>query len=156
MDETRWKLRFENFNNSHNKLKHAVDAYVKEPQNELFQMATIQAFEFTFELGWKTMRDFLKYKGMNVNFTRDIIKEAFATNIIEDGQAWIDMMEDRNLTSHAYSEQKAIDNIQPYWNSLRDKKYCKKARTYLADKNFNDEFKPALSGIDWKGWGEDG
>ena len=37
--------------------------------------------------------------------------------------------------------QKAIDNIKPYYDSLKDKKYCKKARTYLADKNFNDEFK---------------
>jgi hypothetical protein len=41
-------------------------------------------------------------------------------------------------------QQKAIDNIKPYFESLNDKKYCKKARTYLADKNFNDEFKPAL------------
>lgn len=38
-------------------------------------------------------------------------------------------------------QQKAIDNIQYYYDSLNDKKYCKKARTYLSDKNFNDEFK---------------
>ena len=36
---------------------------------------------------------------------------------------------------------RAINNIQPYFDSLNDKKYCKKARTYLSDKNFNDEFK---------------
>ena len=38
-------------------------------------------------------------------------------------------------------QQKAINNIKPYFDSLNDKKYCKKARTYLSDKNFNDEFK---------------
>lgn len=38
-------------------------------------------------------------------------------------------------------QQKAIDNIQPFFNSLRDKQFCKKARTYLSDKNYNDEFK---------------
>lgn len=39
-------------------------------------------------------------------------------------------------------QQKAIDNVKPYFDSLKDKQYCKKARTYLADKNFNDEFVP--------------
>lgn len=41
-------------------------------------------------------------------------------------------------------QQKAIDNIKPYFDSLNDKKYCKKARTYLSDKNFNDEFKAGI------------
>jgi len=41
-------------------------------------------------------------------------------------------------------KQKALDNIKPYYLSLKDKKFCKKARTYLGDKNFNDEFKKVL------------
>ena len=40
-------------------------------------------------------------------------------------------------------QERAIEKIKPYYDSLGDKKYCKKARTYLADKNFNDEFAPA-------------
>ena len=41
-------------------------------------------------------------------------------------------------------KEKALNNIKPYWDSLKDKKYCKKARTYLSDKNFNDEFKKTV------------
>jgi len=114
MEDIRWKQRFQNFENAFKRLKQAIDAHKTEPGNDLFQMALIQAFEFTFELGWKTMKDFLREQGIKTNFPREAIKEAFATDIIEDGQAWIDMIDERNLTSYAYSEElakKAINNI---------------------------------------------
>ncbi len=68
-------------------------------------MALVQAFEICFELAWKTMKDYLEYSGIKTDTPRNTIKEAFSTNLITDGQNWIEMMEARNKTSHTYKEE---------------------------------------------------
>ena len=69
---------------------------------------TIQRFEFTFELAWKLMKAVLDYNGIEANTPRESIKESFRANIIKDGESWIDMLEDRNKTSHIYDENQAL------------------------------------------------
>jgi len=76
------------------------------------QIALIKAFEMTFELSWKTLKDFLNYNGIDVKLPREIIKQAFANDIIIDGQMWINMLEDRNLMSHTYDQERAQLAIQ--------------------------------------------
>ena len=66
---------------------------------------TIQRFEFTFELSWKLMRLVLQNEGIDTNSPHAAIKEAFRNKLIQDGDAWIDMLEDRNMTSHLYDEK---------------------------------------------------
>jgi len=66
--------------------------------------ATIQRFEFTFELFWKTMKTFLNQKGVEVNYPKDVLKEAYASHFLEDEAVWLGMIKDRNLTSHTYDE----------------------------------------------------
>lgn len=107
-DTPRWKQRFQNFEKALEKLRYAVTAHQDEPDNQLYEMALIQAFEFTYELGWKTVKDFLKNEGLNnISLPREVIKQGFHHHVIEDGQGWIEMMEDRNLMSHTYDEAKA-------------------------------------------------
>ena len=68
----------------------------------------IQRFEFTFELSWKLMKMFLEFMGIaDIKSPRTTIKEAFTYGLIEDGEQWIDMMVDRNKTSHLYDEEEA-------------------------------------------------
>ena len=68
----------------------------------------IQRFEFTFELSWKLMKMFLEYTGITeIKSPRATIREAFTYGLIEDGEQWIDMMVDRNKTSHLYDEEEA-------------------------------------------------
>jgi nucleotidyltransferase substrate binding protein (TIGR01987 family) len=110
--DIRWQQRFENWQSSYRLLQHAVQACADSPDNELIQMALIKGFEMTFELSWKTMKDYLKYNGIDVKLPREIIKQAFANDIITDGQLWIDMLEDRNLMTHVYDEAHAIKAIQ--------------------------------------------
>ena len=64
-------------------------------------------FEFTFELAWKTMKDFLEYNGIseNIGSPREILRRAFESHLIEDGEEWIDMMLARNSLSHLYDEE---------------------------------------------------
>ena len=68
---------------------------------------TIQRFEFTFEIAWKLMREILMNRGVSVNSPKMTIKEAFREKLFEDGDGWIKMLEDRNLTSHTYKQDLA-------------------------------------------------
>lgn len=75
--------------------------------SDLLIDATIQRFEFTFELSWKLMQSYLNYQGIVCNSPRQVIKETFKLELLLDGDAWIDMLMDRNRTSHIYDEQEA-------------------------------------------------
>lgn len=112
--DVRWRQRFENLEAAHQNLQLAVRANFKTPGDILIQMALIKSFEMTFELSWKTMKDYLNYSGIDVKLPREVIKQAFANALISDGQVWIDMLEERNLMAHTYDEAqalKAVDHI---------------------------------------------
>ena len=70
------------------------------------KLALIQGFEIITELGWKTMKDYLHLKGIDVFTPKDTIKEAFAINFLPTAQIWIDMVKDRNTSSHEYNMDK--------------------------------------------------
>ena len=70
--------------------------------NQLKQDGVIQRFEFTFELLWKTLREYLAFLGKSINNPRDTLKESFREQIIADEQTFLDMLEDRNLSTHSY------------------------------------------------------
>ena len=85
------------------RLKDAAEA---DPTvNDIVVDGTIQRFEFTFELAWKMMKAVLEHQGILVQSPRAAIKEAFKAGLIEDGDGWIDMLEDRNRTTHLYDEE---------------------------------------------------
>ena len=113
--DIRWRQRFQNLKNAHGQFAMAVSAYQNDQENILYRLALVQSFEFTYELSWKTMKDYLTYSGVkDAKLPRDVFKQGFQFNIIENGQAWIDMLEDRNLMAHTYSEenaQKAVSHI---------------------------------------------
>lgn len=105
----RWVQRFENLEKSVQNLKDIRDCIKREGINKIYTMALIQAYEIVFELSWKTLKDYLEYNGITTDTPRETIKEAFAKNIISDGQVWIEMMEARNKTSHTYKEEFATE-----------------------------------------------
>jgi nucleotidyltransferase substrate binding protein (TIGR01987 family) len=99
--DIRWKQRFFNFEKAFLTLKEAVED-IKNPSN-IEKEGTIQRFEFTHELAWKVMKDFLKEKGIQgLIGSRDATRNAFQNEIIQDGQAWMDMIDSRNETVHTY------------------------------------------------------
>lgn len=100
----RWQQRFQNFERAYTFLQNAVD---KGEYNPIEIGGLVQAFEFTFELAWKTIKDYLYEQGIEARFPREAIKEAFATQIITDGHTWIEMLEKRNELSHTYNEEVA-------------------------------------------------
>lgn len=80
---------------------------VAQTPSELIRDATIQRFEFTFEVVCKTLKLYLERQGHECGGPRPTLKKAFAENLIsapEEADLWLQMLEDRNLTSHAYDE----------------------------------------------------
>ena len=122
--ETRWVQRFENYKQALSNLSETIDCIQKEGNSKIYTMALIQAFEMTFELGWKTLKDYLEYSVIMVNTPRNSIKEAFKMNFINDGQGWIEMMETRNKTIHTYKEEFAKglcnDILTNYFNMFNE------------------------------------
>ncbi len=110
--DVRWKQRFEHFTSAYQKLQHAMTAQSADIHNDLYQMALIKIFEMTFELAWKTIKDYVNYQGLDVSLPREVIKQGFEKNIIIDGQLWIDMLQERNLLTHTYDEVRALQAIQ--------------------------------------------
>ena len=104
MNDVRWKQRFQNFSRAFVLLRSALHEKCLDDFSDLEQEGIVHRFEYTYELAWKTCKDYLEDNGVVVSpvTPRQVIKEAFAARVIDDGQAWIDMMLHRNLLSHTY------------------------------------------------------
>lgn len=99
-------------------LKIIIDAYEKEEDRIIkdgLRDSIIQRFEFVTELSWKLMKKYLDENlVLEVYSPRSVIKESYKQDLIENGELWLDILEDRNLTSHTYDENTANrikDNI---------------------------------------------
>lgn len=105
----RWKQRFENFEKAFLFLKESVD---KREYTQLEEVGLIQAFEFTFELAWKTLKDNLQLEGFEVATPREILKKAFEIGYLPEGHVWMDALEKRNLMSHTYDEKRSEEAVK--------------------------------------------
>lgn len=123
--DIRWQQRFQNFEKAYLQLESSVK--LKNP-DVLQQQGIIKCFEYTFELAWKTLQDFLfekmGYKGLRG--PRPILEQAFQDDIIKNGPTWLDMLKSRNLTTHLYDEnetqkilKKIIDDYYPLFCELK-------------------------------------
>ena len=102
--EIRWKQRFSNFKKATMQLTEFIE---KGELNKFEVQGLIQCFEYTFELAWKTLKDYLEEEGLSVKSPRETIQIAFQSEFITDGHAWIDALEKRNLMAHTYDEARA-------------------------------------------------
>ena len=102
-EDIRWKQRFQNFDRAFVLLREAVEG-TPEMLSPLEKEGVVQRFEYTFELAWKTLKDYLEEGGLVIVpvTPRQVIKDAFAAKVISDGDVWIRMLDNRNLLSHTY------------------------------------------------------
>ncbi|WP_035240114.1 nucleotidyltransferase substrate binding protein [Desulfobacter vibrioformis] len=104
-EDIRWKQRFSNFNKALTQLQKFID---KGELSELEAQGLVKAFEYTYELAWNTIKDFLEFSGQSdIYGSRDAIRKGFQLGLITDGDGWMDMLKSRNQTSHTYNEDTA-------------------------------------------------
>jgi nucleotidyltransferase substrate binding protein (TIGR01987 family) len=95
-------------------LRTALESRELDGFSNLEREGLVQRFEYTFELAWKTLKDYLEYSGVVLEQVtpRFVIKAAFAARIIADGDAWIAMLAHRNLMTHTYDEAKFREAVE--------------------------------------------
>lgn len=116
--DIRWHQRFISFNKALNQL----ERFVKVDQlNEMEAQGLIKAFEYTYELSWKTLQDLLKDKGYSdIIGPKPVIEQSFQDGYISDGKGWMRMHLSRNLTSHTYDDETAKEVITNIRNEYFD------------------------------------
>jgi nucleotidyltransferase substrate binding protein (TIGR01987 family) len=118
-EDIRWKQRFSNYKKALAQLTKFIN---KGELNELEKQGLIQAFEYTHELAWNLLKDYLQDQGIqNITGSKDSVRTSFKVGLIEDGESWMDMIKDRNQTVHTYNEATAeaiITNIQSRFFAL--------------------------------------
>ena len=109
----RWIQRFQNYRQALSRLTAAVKLSRERPLSELEQQGLIQGFEYTHELGWNVLKDYLEAQGfVSIIGSKGATREAFKNGLVEDGEAWMDMIKARNLTSHIYKTEVAEDIVK--------------------------------------------
>ncbi|HUT25290.1 MAG TPA: HI0074 family nucleotidyltransferase substrate-binding subunit [Sumerlaeia bacterium] len=118
MNDPKTRQSLENLANALRRLSEALQEPV---ENSLIVDGTIQRFEFVIELFWKTFMRLLVYEGIQVTTPREALSSAFQSRWIDDEAAWLQMLEDRNQTSHLYDEAAArriYGHIKDYFPEL--------------------------------------
>ena len=106
--DIRWIQRFDNYGRALQTLRNAAELAAQRPLSELEQQGLIQGFEFTHELAWNLLKDFLEAQGIaGLIGSRDAIRTAFKNGLLEDGETWMEMIKARNLSSHTYQQDLA-------------------------------------------------
>ncbi len=114
--DIRWVQRYRHFIQAFEQLKSAVELAEQRNLSELEEQGMIQAFEYTHELAWNTLKDFLEHQGLQHLYgSKDSSREAFKKGLVQNGDIWMDMIKSRNLSSHTYNRdiaRKIVSAIQ--------------------------------------------
>lgn len=124
--DVRWIQRLDSYAMALSSLRAAVSLAVQRELSELEQQGLIQAFEFTHELAWNLLKDFLENRGATAIYgSRDAVREAFKRGLIGNGEVWMRMIVSRNRSSHTYKKSTAdeiarlvIDSYIEEFNAL--------------------------------------
>jgi nucleotidyltransferase substrate binding protein (TIGR01987 family) len=121
IQDIRWQQRFSNYKKALVQLKDAVNLSRQRELSVLEKQGLIQAFEFTHELAWNCLKDFLEFKGQTgIYGSKDATRKAFELGLLENGDAWMDMIQSRNRSSHTYNQQVMQEIIEAIIESYND------------------------------------
>lgn len=102
-NENRWQQRFQNFERAFMQFSEIANADLNALSN-LEKEGFIQRFEYTIELAWKTLKDYLLENGFDLNSPKEVFRQAFQNEIIINGEVWMEALKTRNLTTHTYDD----------------------------------------------------
>ncbi|MBF0194624.1 MAG: nucleotidyltransferase substrate binding protein [Magnetococcales bacterium] len=111
------------------------DLVKKQNGEDYIVDATIQRFEYTYELLWKTLKRCLQYEGITTQTPKDTLKKAFAIHWLNNETVWLDMQSDRNITSHVYNEK----DVEKIYKRVKKRYYSEILATYeLLQERYKD------------------
>ena len=117
MADILWKQRLQNFSKAFEQLEKFMQ---KDSLNEFEEQGLIQCFEYNYELSWNVIKDFYEYQGeTNIQGSKDAFRLAFKRGLVKNGEVWMDMVQNRALTTHTYNKATA-DEIT---KAIRDDYY---------------------------------
>lgn len=107
-------MKCENFCRACTRLNEALNEYSASPESTVLRDGVIQRFEFTFELGWKSLKEYMEDQGAasEFQFPKGVLKAAYAAELISDADVWLDMLASRNITSHIYDNAQAAQVLE--------------------------------------------
>lgn len=113
--------KYANFTRAVKRLREAVTLYSSDEDNGIVRDGLIQRFEFTFELAWKTTAEVLREEGILLDFLspKTVLRSAYEAGLIDDEAVWLEILRDRNLTSHLYDEEAAKEIATSICNRYR-------------------------------------
>lgn len=102
--DIRWKQRFQNYEKAFKRLVRAIEVVKATSDDDLLQSGLVQTYEYTFELAWKTLKDYLELEGFLLRSPRETIRQGFQSGYITNAEDWLQALADRNLTTHIYDD----------------------------------------------------
>jgi nucleotidyltransferase substrate binding protein (TIGR01987 family) len=112
--DIRWQQRFENYRKALAQLNDAVALSAERELTNLEKQGLVKGFEYTYELAWNVMKDYFRYQGnQEIRGSRDAIRAAYQSDLVDDGHIWMKMIEDRNLSIHTYN-QNVVEKIEDH------------------------------------------
>lgn len=109
----RWRQHLATFDKALVRMDEVVTLWHSRKLSDLERDGMIQRFEYTQELAWKLLKNYIENQGeAQMGGSRDTIRQAFRLGLIENSEPWFDMLESRNLTSHVYDEATEMTVIE--------------------------------------------
>lgn len=129
--DIRWIQRYNNYVKAFDNLSEAVETATNKELSKLEKQGLIQAFEYTYELAWKVVKDFFEFRGeTDIYGSRDAFSLAFERGLIQKGGYLMESIKSRQLTSHTYNEETAEqiyhDIINKYYEAFEELLYALK------------------------------
>mgnify|MGYP002860247249 FL=1 len=116
--QPKWLERLSIFSNAVARLAEVIELRKQRPLNQFECDSLIKRFEFSYEMAWKLMMSYEKENGITELLgSKDVVRQAYRMSLIENGEAWLEMIDDRNKTSHLYDEEMAADVIDEIVNT---------------------------------------
>ena len=128
--------KYDNFAKAVKRLNESNTAYKSEPTNEFYQDSIIKRFEFSFELAWKALREYLTEQGysLSTGSPKAVISPAYQEGVLQNEKLWLEMLESRNLSTHDYGNELAASLAQSI-----SEKFVKELQKLV--KYINDNFR---------------
>lgn len=132
-EQPRWLYRFDNYQRAFGLLHEGIGIIDHRPLTQLEKEGIVQRFEYTWELAWKLLKDYLDYEGVVTDKITPaaVLRSALAARIITDGDVWMSALDARNKMSHVYNAAQFEQAVAAIVGAIKDSYLAVFQKLYL-------------------------